>query len=122
MKKKDKKMYSDEFKLEVVKDYYRNQLGVRTTALKYGLPSKNYITNWEKYLKKKGLLPEDAVKPVKAVGRSPEQVARADDRTEREKHYAAEIERLKARIAYYEGLESLQPFLKKTGFGKQNTK
>jgi transposase-like protein len=113
MKKIDKKTYSDEFKLEVIKDYYRNHLGVRTTATKYGLPSKNYITNWEKYLKKKGLLPPDSTKPVKAAGRAAEKVVRADERTEREKLYEAEIETLKARVAYYEGLESLQPFLKK---------
>jgi transposase-like protein len=113
MKKIDKKTYSDEFKLEVIKDYYRNQLGVRSTATKYGLPSKNYITNWERDLKKKGLLPPDSTKPVKAAGRASEKVVRADDRTEREKQYEAEIEALKARVAYYEGLESLQPFLKK---------
>jgi transposase-like protein len=113
MKKIDNKTYSDEFKLEVIKDYYKNQLGVRTTAVKYGLPSKNYITNWERYLKKKGLLPQDAAKLVKAAGRAPESVVRADDRTEREKQYESQIEALKARVAYYEGLESLQPFLKK---------
>lgn len=113
MKKINKKTYSDDIKLEVVKDYYRNELGVRTTAAKYGLPTKNYIANWEKYLKKKGLLSPDAVKPVKAAGRASEKVVRADQRTEREKQYESEIEELKARIAYYEGLESLQPFLKK---------
>jgi transposase-like protein len=32
MQKIVKRMYSDEFRLEVVKEYYRNQLGVRTTA------------------------------------------------------------------------------------------
>lgn len=113
MKKIDNKKYSDEFKLEVIKDYYKNQLGMRTTAAKYGLPSKNYISNWERYLKKKGLLPQDAAKPIKAVGRAPEKIVRADNRTEREKQYEADIEALKARVAYYEGLDSLQPFLKK---------
>jgi transposase-like protein len=119
MKKIEKKTYSDEFKLSVVKDYYTNQLGIRTTAQKFGLPSKNYIENWEKYLKKKGLLPQDAVKPTKAAGRSPEKVIRDDNRTEREKQYEAEIETLKARVAYYEGLASLQPYIKKNkGSGK----
>lgn len=33
MKKTNNKKYSEEYKLEVVKDYYRNRLGVRTTAL-----------------------------------------------------------------------------------------
>jgi transposase-like protein len=109
-----KRKYSDEFKLEVIKDYYQSQLGVRMVAIKYGLPSKNYITNWEQDLKKKGLLPPDSTKPKKAVGRASEKIVRADNRTEREKQYEAEIEQLKARVAYYEGLDSLQPFLKKT--------
>lgn len=114
-----KRKYSDEFKLEVIKDYYQSQLGVRMMAIKYGLPSKNYIANWEQYLKKKGLLPPDSTKPKKAAGRASEKIVRADDRTEREKQYEAEIERLNARVAYYEGLDSLQPFLKKNkGSGK----
>ena len=105
--------YRDTFKMEVIKDYYSSPLGVRAIALKYGLASKNYIENWEKYLKKKGLLPADATKPVKSVGRSPEPIMREDTRTEREKQYEEEIVALKARIEYFESLESLKPFLKK---------
>lgn len=108
------KSYSDEFKLSVIKDYYTSTLGVRAIALKYNLPSKNYINNWEKYLKKKGLLPEDATKPIKTIYRSSENIVRADNRTELERQYESEIEVLKARIAYYESLEYIQPFLKKT--------
>lgn len=109
-----KKTYSDEFKLSVIKDYYTSPLGVRAIAVKYNLPSKNYINNWEQYLKKKGLLPLDATKPVKAVGRSKESIARLDNRTELERQYEAEIEALKARVAYYESLEYMQAYLKKT--------
>ena len=47
-----KRVYSDEFKLSVIEDYYCNPFGVRAVALKYNLPSKNYINNWEEYLKK----------------------------------------------------------------------
>jgi transposase-like protein len=107
------KKYSDEFKIAVIQDYYNSSLGVRMIALKYNLPSKNYIENWEKYLKKKGLLPLDATKAVKSVGRSKEPVARRDTLTPREKQYESEIEVLKAKVAYLERLESLQPFLKK---------
>ena len=39
-------VYSDEFKLAVVKEYFEGDLGVRLLAKKYNLPSKNYITNW----------------------------------------------------------------------------
>lgn len=107
------KKYSDEFKLAVVEDYYNSPHGVRAISLKYDLPSKNYINNWEKQLKKKGLLPVDATKPNKSAGRSKEAVLRADTRTPREKQYEAEIQRLKAQVAYYEQLEHLQPFIKK---------
>lgn len=43
--KRIKRKYTDEFKLKVVKDYYSSTLGVRSIALKYNLPSKNYINN-----------------------------------------------------------------------------
>lgn len=105
--------YTDEFKLAVVKDYYQSTLGVRAIANKYNLPSKNYINRWEQQLKKKGLLPSDATKPNKTAGRSKESVIRADTRTPREKQYEKEIRHLKAKVAYLESLESLQPFLKK---------
>ncbi|NLJ72851.1 MAG: transposase [Syntrophomonadaceae bacterium] len=105
--------YTDGFKLAVVKDYYQSTLGVRAIANKYNLPSKNYINNWEKQLKKKGLLPPDATKPNKTAGRSTEAITRADTRTPREKQYEEEIRYLKAKVAYLESLESLQPFLKK---------
>ena len=108
-----KRKYSDEFKLSVVKDYYNSTLGVRAIASKYNLPSKNYVNNWEEQLKKKGLLPPDSTKPNKSVARSKESIMRKDTRTSREKQYEEEIEILKAKIAYYEGLESIKPFLKK---------
>ena len=37
------KKYSNEYKLMVVEDYYNSALGVRAMALRYNLPSKNYI-------------------------------------------------------------------------------
>ena len=105
--------YTDEFKLHVVKEYYSSPLGVRAIANKYGLPSKNYINRWEEVLKRKGILPADATKLDKKVGRSKESITREDTRTIREKEYEAEIQKLKARIDYLEKLETLQPFLKK---------
>lgn len=111
--KRINRKYSDEFKLMVINNYYNSTLGVRAIAQKYNLPSKNYINNWEKQLKKKGLLSVDATKPNKAVGRSKESIVYKDNRTPREKQYEEEIQILKARIAYLESLESLKPFLKK---------
>lgn len=52
----NKKIYSDEFKLQVVKEYFTGDLGCRLLAKKYNLPSKNYIFNWRDYLINKGLL------------------------------------------------------------------
>jgi len=107
------KKYNDEFKMAVIQDYYNTSLGVRMIALKYNLPSKNYIEIWEKYLKKKGLLHPSATKAIKSAVRSKEPVVREDTRTPREKQYESEIEVLKAKVAYLESLETLQPFLKK---------
>lgn len=107
------KKYSDQFKLSVIRDYYSGSLGVRATAARYGLPSKNYIGTWEAQLKKKGLLHPDATKPNKTAGRTKEKILREDTRTPREKQYEEEIQALEAKVAYYEKLESLQPFLKK---------
>lgn len=107
------KKYSNEFKLMVVQDYYSSSLGVRTIAKKYNLPSKNYINRWEKSLKELGLLPSDATKPNKGAGPSSHAEVYQDHRTKREKHYEEEIEQLKAKIAYFEQLDHLQPYLKK---------
>lgn len=117
-----KNKYTDEFKLSVVLDYYSSSLGVRAIAMKYNLPSKNYITNWEQQLIKKGLIPPESTKPVKAVARSKESILREDTRTPREKVYEQEIELLKARVEYLESLDSLKPFLKKKESAKSNTK
>ena len=87
---------------------------MRAIATKYGLPSKNYVNKWETELKKKGMLPPDATKPVKTAGRAPEAVLRNDDRTERERQYELEIEAMKAQIQYYESLDYIKQFLKKT--------
>lgn len=108
-----KKKYSDEFKLMVINDYYNSPLGVRAITNKYKLPSKNYIPRWEEQLKRKGILPPDAAKPNKAAGRSKDSVVYEDTRTPREKEYEARIQVLEAKIAYFESLEYLKPFIKK---------
>ena len=48
----NKKNYSDEFKLQVIKDYLNSSLGCRAIAKKYNLPSKNYVDKWKKQLEK----------------------------------------------------------------------
>ena len=115
-----KRKYTDEFKLQVIQEYYESTVGVRTIAEKYGLPSKNYVNNWEKELKQKGLLPLDATKPEKAVARTKESIVRKDIRTERKKMYEQEIQELRAKVEYYESLEKLKPFV--TEKKKKSTK
>ena len=105
--------YSDEFKLEVINDYYSSPLGVRAIAIKYNLPSKNYINKWEEQLIKKGLLPPNSTKPNKTVARCSEKITYKDTRSKREKQYEAEIRLLNAKIDYLESLKELKPFLKK---------
>ena len=61
------KQYSDEFKLQVVKEYLEGSLGCRRLAQKYNLPSKNYILNWKDQLIKKGLLEDTHKKILKTL-------------------------------------------------------
>ena len=105
--------YTDEFKLRVVNDYYESDMGVRAIARKYGLPSKNYINNWEEQLKRKGLLSEDAGKPNKTAGPSANSLNLENTKTPREKELELEIMRLNARIEYFESLDHIKPFIAK---------
>ena len=107
------KKYTDEFKLEVVKDYYNSDVGVRIIAKKYGLPSKNYINNWEAQLKKKGLLPKDAAKPKKTAGPSKNSLSLKDTKTPNERQLELENMRLRAKIEYFESLDYMKPFITK---------
>ncbi len=108
--------YSEAFKMEVVKYYYNNPYGVRLTARHFGLPSKNYITDWEAELKRNGRIPPDAKKVFKTDNNKKEGQAKPeilDSRTQIEKEYEKRIRKMEAKIAYLESLEKLKPFLKK---------
>jgi len=107
------KKYTDEFKLKVIKDYYKSDVGVRIIARMYGLPSKNYINNWEEQLKKKGLLPKDATKPDKTSGPSKNSLSLEDNKTPKEKQLELENMQLRAKIEYFESLEYMKPFISK---------
>lgn len=106
------KNYSDEFKLSVIKDYYESNLGVRKITAKYNLSSKNLVLNWEKQLKEKGLLPTEAKKNPDNIKIRSDKID-FPEKTQREIEYEKEIERLHAKIEYYEQLEHLQPFISK---------
>src|SRR5690625_3178503 len=47
-------IYDFEFKLKVVKDYLKGNLGYRLLAKKYGMPSKSPIVNWVRFYKEFG--------------------------------------------------------------------
>ena len=98
------KRYSDEFKLEVVKEYLNGTIGCRMLAKKYNLPSKNYIHNWEKQLIKKGLLKKEELNNLKPRNYS---VKKEIKKTEYEKALEKENFELKAKLAYYQELEKL---------------
>ena len=99
------KRYSDEFKLQVIKEYLNSSIGCRPLAKKYNLPSKNYIHNWEKQLIKKGLLTDDELKNSKCKTYS---LSSPDEKkTAYEKQLEKENFRLKAELAYLRELKKL---------------
>jgi transposase len=98
------KSYSEEFKLEVIMDYLNNNLGVRETAKKYGLPSKNYITEWKKQLLKKGLITEEAAKRLPPKNHPLKEIPK---KTAYEKQLEKENYRLRAELAFYQELKRL---------------
>ena len=96
--------YSNEFKLQVVQEYFNGDLGCRLLAKKYNLPSKNYIANWEKQLKKKGLLSHNSKrKHHKGSQKSLDTIKKTP--------YELQLERqnlyLKAELAYLKELKKL---------------
>lgn len=98
------KRYSDEFKLQVIKEYLNSSIGSRTLAKKYNLPSKNYIYNWEKQLIKKGLLKEDYIKNAKNKTYS---LKNSEKKSAYEKQLEKENFRLKAELSYFRELKKL---------------
>ena len=98
------KKYSDEFKLQVIKEYLETSIGCRPLAKKYNLPSKNYIHNWEKQLIQKGLLNCDDIKNSKNKKYS---LNTPIEKTAYEKQLEKENLRLKAELSFYKELENL---------------
>ena len=52
-------IYSQEFKLHVVRTYLESPYGIRTIAKQFDLPSMNYITNWIISLQKENIFSEE---------------------------------------------------------------
>lgn len=99
------KKYSDEFKLQIINEYLNGDLGCRLLALKYNLPSKNYIFDWQQQLIKKGLLNPNFKKPTNHKGKP----IRKDfiKKTPYEAQLERENQELKAELAYLKELKKL---------------
>lgn len=101
MEKKYKK-YSDEFKLQVVKEYLEGSLGYRRLAQKYNLPSKNYILTWKEQLIKKGLLEDTKKKLLKTLSNQNNKT-----KTAYERQLERENLELRAELAFYQEMKRL---------------
>lgn len=99
------KKYSDEFKLQVIKEYLNGSLGCRTIAKKYNLPSKNYISNWKSQLIKKGLLSLEEC--AQSNPKTTYSLNAPEKKTAYEKQLEKENLRLRAELAYYQELQRL---------------
>lgn len=97
-------VYSDEFKLAIVKEYFEGDLGVRLLAKKYNLPSKNYITNWINKFKKEGKIPED-ISRDKTKTSSKKSIHSA--KTEYEKQLEKKVYELEAKLAVFKKYEEI---------------
>ncbi len=98
------KRYSDEFKLQVIKEYLNTSIGCRTLAKKYNLPSKNYIDCWKKQLLKKGLLSAEQCNQSQIKTYS---LKSTEKKTAYEKQLEKENLRLKTELAFYKELQNL---------------
>lgn len=98
--------YSEEFKLSVVKEYYEGNLGVRLLAQKYNLPSKNYITNWIKYFKENGTIPQDA--SVSRTSSTPvKKINKSKVKTAYEKELEKKLAIAEAELAFYKKCDEI---------------
>lgn len=99
-----KPKYSDEFKLQVVTEYLKGDLGSRTIAKKYNLPSKNYVFKWKDELLEKGLL-SNLIEYSKHKTKIEHNITKG--KTPYEKQLECENLELKAKLAYFKELEKL---------------
>lgn len=98
-------VYSEEFKLAVVNDYLKGNLGVRLIAKKYNLPSKNYITKWINKFKEEGKIPSDIYRDKTQT--SSKKSINNNNKTEYEKLLEKKVYELEAQLAVYKKYEEL---------------
>ena len=104
--------YTDEFKLEVVKNYLTSPYGIGVVAKSYDLPSKNYITRWMQDLLKRNLLSSEEcyTKSKSSVSLSPKKSSAysTHDTSAREHQLELENQRLRAEVAFLKKLKALE--------------
>lgn len=98
--------YSEEFKLNVIKEYFEGNLGVRLLAKKYNLPSKNYITNWIKHFKDIGIIPKDT-SASRTSHASTKAVEKSRVKSPYEKELEKKLERMEAELAFYKKCDEI---------------
>ena len=107
---RNKREYSDAFKLAVIRNYLDSPHGIRVVARSYDLPSKNYITNWMKYLVAKGLLsPADCLAKTKSfLTKEKLQPYQPHETTAKEQQLSEENQILRAEVAFLKKLQELE--------------
>ena len=98
------KKYSEEFKKNIVNEYYEGKLGVRLLSKKYNLPSKNYISKWIEEFKEKGIIPKNL---VKKNPRTPTKNSLSKAKTAYEKELEEKVLRLEAELAFHKKFEEI---------------
>jgi len=109
--KRINKKYSAEFKISVILDKVRNNLGVKETVRKYELKNHNTLKLWERIYRNEGaegLMKEKRGK--KSVGRprkKPADVAFSDDLITENKKLKAKLEYAQMEIEHLKKLNAL---------------
>lgn len=102
--KRERRNYSKEFKLQVLKDMYENDLSYFFTARKYGIASHQSVIFWEKEfpLDSKSLsLSNDTIKKVMSM-RKKKEMERCSQVKTKEEQLQEEIIRLRKALEYSE--------------------
>ena len=110
-----KNKYDESFKLHVVQEYYKSELGIRFVSKAFNLPTKNYLTRWIAEMKEKGLIPESLQKDSSKPHKGPFQQSDISQNhiasrgsTPLEKQLEKENLRLRAEVDFLKKLHELQ--------------
>lgn len=105
-----KREYSEEYKVEVVRNYLSSPHGIRVVSRSYNLPSKNYITRWMEELVKKGKITaqECTIKTKSFLNKEEKHPYQTHGITARERQLERENEKLRAEVEFLKKLKELE--------------